>query len=614
MLTEWYAAAVEPGGGKPTAADWQAVEVPGRPAAFAGAECVAYRTTFPDPRDPGDALARLTLRGAYAHARVWLNDALVVESDTYVEPIRVPFEPASENELVVECRAPEDRFGGIHDTDDVPAADAVPGIWWDADLTTHPESFVVGARARPRLTDDGAAVDTRLDVYTATGVDDRITLTTRPTGQSRGRGMMDRAAVEAGPGERTTVEYTVDLHDPSLWWPRGAGPQHRYEVRAKLDGDVATTTTGIATVEWTDDGLVVNGQRVPVRGVAVEDGAVADVERAVDLNANLLRARAHALSPAVYDSCDEAGLLVWQDLPLTGTGLFDIQRGREVAAATARERGGRPSLVAVTVHDEPTATFADRLGSGFLDRLRLRWRAWRAEYDHGAAEEVAGAVPDDVPVFTVVGEPGSDPDAAALYPGWNYGSAADLPWLLDRYPDLGETVAAVGAGSLADDDPEDLAGFDRAKHDAVVPGESTADSQAYQARLLRSVLSRLRVGGGAAIVVRSLRDTGDAGMGVHGRDGEAKTGAEAVAAAFEPVQALLADPTPGDSDLVVVNDTPDAVEAQVGWRIGDTAEQTTVAVDAADRTTVETLSLPDAGGVELELVVDGEAVRNRYDL
>jgi|GEM_PF-319905 len=646
MPREWSGAAVDPGGGKPAPGEWQSVEVPGRPAAFAGEDRVAYRTVFDDPRDPDEDLGLLELRGLYANAEVWLNDELVAESDAVFDPVKVPFEPDAENELVVECRAPEDRFGGIHDTDRIPADRAVPGIWWGVDVTGQPDPFVVDVDLRPRSTAEGAAIDAAVEVYAGESLDDRLTLTTKPAGDRRGRGMMDRASVSAASGERAVVEKAIEVRDPSLWWPRGMGRQHRYEVRAKLDDAARTSATGIATVEGTDQGgLRVNGEDVPVRGVALADAAVADVERAVEVNANLVRAHAHALPEAVYDACDEAGLLVWQDLPLTGPGVFDIARGEEVAEGLVDTYAHHPSLAAVGVHDEPTDTFGDRVGSGLVDRLRFRYRVWRSDYDRGAAEAVAEAVPDGVAVYPVVGEPGTDPDAAALYPGWDYGGVDDLEWVRERY-DLDGAVAEFGAGSLpegvdpAEADAEsgdlDLAGFDRAKHDAVVGSDDPATSQAYQAELVRGVAERLRTDGvsgsaatggssgseqgertdGAPVVVaNALRDAGDAGMGVYARDGTPKDAVDSLAAAFEPVQAFLVGASAGECDVVVANDAPEAISGTVHWEAGEADGEVEATVDAGARSVVDTIDVPkSASAVELSVRVGDASVENVYRL
>ena len=620
MPSEWSGAAVDPGGGKPTPTEWQNVDVPGRPTEFAGEDRVAYRALFDDPRDPEDALAQLELRGCYAAAEVWLNDELVAEPEAVFDPVKVPFEPEPENELLVECRAPDDRFGGLHDTDQIPESEAVPGIWWGVDVTTHPDPFVVDVDLTPRVTDDGATVDAAVEVYTTESLDDRLTLTTKPAGERRGRGTMDRASVSAAPGERAVAEHAIEILDPSLWWPRGSGRQHRYEVRAKLGDAVRTERTGIATVEQTDErGLQVNGEAVPVRGVALTDATVADVERATEINANLVRAHAHAMPEPVYESCDEAGLLVWQDLPLTGPGVFDIARGQDVAERLARTYAHHPSLAAMGVHDEPTKTFANRVGSGLVDRLRFRYRVWRSDYDRGAADEVAEAVPDDLAVYPVVGEPGTDPDAAALYSGWDYGGVEDLERVRERY-DLGGVVGEFGAGSLPDGvDPDadgfEAAGFDAAKHDAVVGSDDPAASQAYQAELVRGIAERLRTDGAPVVVANALRDAGDAGMGVYARDGTRKEAVESLARAFQPVQAFLVGASPGECDIVVANDAPEAISGTVTWAAGDERGEVDVTVDAGARTAPETISVPkDASSVDLTLRVDDASVENTYRL
>ena len=594
-MSAWRGAKVEPGEGKPDPAEWRPVDLPGRPAVFAGAERVAYRTTV---SDPGAAMAVLRLDGLYSGGTVRLDGERVATAESVLDPVRVPFEPAGETELLVTCDAPDDRFGGIHDTDRVPSGDATPGIWWDASVTPHPETFVLDVDVEPRITGvDGAdetavegTIETRVTVHSRDGVDDRLTLTTRPAGEGRGRGMMDRAAVEAGPGETTTVEASVALRDPSLWYPRGVGPQNRYEVRAKLGDDARSVTTGLARMRYDGDGageggrFTVNGQPVPVRGVTLQDGAAEDVERAVAVNANLVRGHAHALPPAVCEACDAAGVLVWQDLPLTGPGGFDVDRGRALAAALGERYGGHPSLAVVTVHDDPTDGFAGRLGSGALDRLRFRWRVWRADYDRGPAEAVAATVPDGVATLPVVGEPGSDPDAAALYPGWDYGRVDALDRVSERY-DLGSVVGEFGAGSFAVGDPAEPAGFDRAKHDAVVDGDGVDASQAYQADLVGTVAERLRADGAQVVVANALRDTGDAGMGVYDRDGDRKRAADALASAFEPVRAVLLDPSVGEHDAVVVNDTPRNRTVTLTWEAGSTEGETDLAVGAAGRAT-----------------------------
>lgn len=611
MLGEWSGASVDPGEGKPDPGVWTPVAVPGRSSALSEADAAAYRVEFDDPRDDGDERALLVLRGLYAHARVWLNDELVGEHDAYFVPFRHAFEPDPTNELVVECRVPEDRFGGIHDTP--VSADAAPGIWWGADVETHPETFFSALSAHPRRTDDGAEIDVEAVVEAGTDLDDRITFSLRPEGEFQSRGMMDRASVEAAAGETVIVDHTIDIHDPELWWPRGMGPQHRYTVRAKLGDETRSVTTGICSVTCDADGLSVNGERVPVRGVNVLSATPDDVSRAVDANATLARMHAHVPPREVYEACDEAGVLVWQDLPLTGPGTFDVERGRTVARNLARARHAHPSLAAFSVHDDPATPFEDGLGTGVIDRLRLRWRAWRAGYDRTDAEAVADALPTDRPVFPVVGPLGVGGDATTLYPGWDYGEAADIGGLLDRYDPA--VVAEFGAGALGALDPGEVPGFDRAKHDAHVDGGTDA-SQRYQARVLKRVAETLRRRDVAVPVAFALRDIGAAGFGVFERDGTEKTSANALAQSYEPVQATLVTPEAGaNSAIVAVNDTDEAVACRVEWTAGETNGGATAEVAPHSTEPVESVAVPaDADRASLSLSVGDRTVENRYYL
>jgi len=619
-MPEWEAAAGEPGDGKPTPSEWQPVDVPGRPATLADAERVAYRTSVADTRAPDETMAVLRLDGLYDGGTVWVDDERVADTDSVVERVRVPFEPDGETEIVVACDAPDDRFGGIHDTDRVPAGDSVPGIWWGAEITTHPGTVVLDVGAEARTVDGGerGLVEASVRVYARERVDDRLTLTMRPVGQSRGRGMMDRTAVEGDPGEITTAEKTIELRDPSLWYPREFGDQNRYEVRAKLDGEVATATTGFATVDYDEGGLTVDGESVPVRGVTLQDATPADVERAVEVNANLVRGHAHALPPDVYEACDAVGLLVWQDLPLTGPGGFDVDRGEALVGDLVDRYGGHPSLAAVAVHDDPTGTFVTRVDNTTMGRLRLRWRLWRSSYDRGPAESVAAAVPDTVATFPVVGDPASDPDAAALYPGWDFGSVDDLDWLRERF-DSADVVGEFGAGSLAVADSETTAGFDRAKHDAVVDGEGVPASQEYQANVVRTVAERLRADGTPVVVANALRDTGDGGMGVYGRDGGQKRATEALTTAFEPVRAILPDSGTGELETVVVNDTPQNRTVTLTWAAANGEEtvadgERDLTVRAGGRATAPVTVPAGATVVELRARSDHGSTTVRYDV
>ncbi|WP_254528147.1 glycoside hydrolase family 2 [Natrinema gelatinilyticum] len=641
MTDEWVGGIVTDrnGDGPPTVEEWRLVSVPGRPSGFDGGP-IAYRTNFTDPRYDEAERALLELRGAYDRATVWLNGTRLGTNEPHFVPLRLEFEPQPENELIVVCERP-DSFAGIYETDEVPAHFGTPGIWWDVEVESRPTAFLRRLEARTRVgvspesrrsvettgeaittaTTDGAGatIDVTLEIDAGEAVDDAASLSLRPAG-FRGGATMERIQIRADAGERTTVSKTISMTKPSLWWPRGYGPQRRYTIRAKLGDDAIERTVGLRSVERDDDGLVVNGRRVRARGFTRLPGGDPrdDVDRAVDANATMLRARAHVPPREFYSACDEAGILVWQDLPATGTGSeLPVERGTELASALIEEYGRHPSLAMIGVHDRPLDPFADPLGSGFRSKLAVRYRAWRTSVDHGPATEIAESIPSDLPVVPTIGAPGTGAEASHLALGWQYLEADDIDWLLETYPALEDVVGGFGTGSLTSDDADP----------AAIPGidptllERRADdadaSQLEQTRTLKTITEALRRRGCGIVTASTLRDSApDGGMGVHSVDGEPKRAAEAISLSFEPVQAVLDGPaSPGTVGITLCNDTHDVLEPVVGWRVGDATETAQVSVGPLETTPVGTVRIPrDAERVDLEVAVDGRSVWNNYEL
>jgi hypothetical protein len=295
---------------------------------------------------------------------------------------------------------------------------------------------------------------------------------------------------------------------------------------------------------------------------------------------------------------------------------MDLVRRRmrgTLAAAVGETYGRHPSFAVGSGHDEPTDAFADGLGDGLLDGLRLRWRAWRTDYDATPAERVVEAFPDDLPTFPVVGDPGTGAAARRLFPGWEYADAGDVEALLDRYP--GDVVAEFGAGSVTAADGEPAANgsdVDGAQRAARAAGEASSGSS--QTSVVETVAADLRREGVGAVVY-ALRDAGDGGMGVYAADGEAKPAQSALSAVFQPVQAFLESPEASRSAVVVCNDGPVALEADLYWSMGEETGNESMTVAAGERWQGGPVDLPAAAETAtLEVSTDAGAVEHRYDL
>ena len=139
---------------------------------------------------------------------------------------------------------------------------------------------------------------------------------------------------------------TVSLPDctvknPELWWPNGYGEQHLYKIGLQflqndLLSDEEPVTFGIREIrrEWNtvtaSSQFSVNGQKIFIKGGnwIISDAMLrlsgqrydAEIRFHRDMNLNLIRVWGGALleRPEFYDACDKYGLLVFQDLWMSG--------------------------------------------------------------------------------------------------------------------------------------------------------------------------------------------------------------------------------------------------------------------------------------------------------
>lgn len=168
---------------------------------------------------------------------------------------------------------------------------------------------------------------------------------------------MTRAIVTLLDGERPLAR-TAGFLTPGLnripllgakvepWFPNLHGAQRLYELRVELEGTSwsASRRVGFKHVAWrpcdgAPDGAlpwicVVNRVPVFLQGVnwspirvAYPDTTADEYRRRValyrDMGCTILRVwgGAYLPPPAFFDACDEAGLLVWQEFPLSSSGI-----------------------------------------------------------------------------------------------------------------------------------------------------------------------------------------------------------------------------------------------------------------------------------------------------
>ena len=235
------------------------------------------------------------------------------------------------------------------------------------------------------------------------------------------------------PGQQHVV-VTGPLAAPRLWWPWDHGDPFRYRavVSLEVDGDITVLDERLLGVREVsvDPGwrFHVNGRPVFIRGSnyigsqwlsgLTAEQTERDVDLAVQANLNMLRVHAHVTVPSFYDACDEAGVLVWQDLPMQW-GYRDDAPTYAVAHQMVREvvdlHGWRPGVAFWCAHNEAPWNepwLADEAGKFEPDQNQ--------RLDHELAELFRRTDPSRAALAN------SGAGDGHTYPGWYWGEWTDV--------------------------------------------------------------------------------------------------------------------------------------------------------------------------------------------
>jgi beta-mannosidase len=218
---------------------------------------------------------------------------------------------------------------------------------WDRAWVDIVDGLRIGdVTVRPRLAEDLSRARVIWQVAVETSAEGAFAVEVAILRDGRTVGV----ATWRGPSGRTgPLNGTLDLEHPDLWWPNGHGaqPLYRLRVRARLEGagsDEREVTFGIRRIELVPNAaappaarpytLMVNGHRVYLKGwnwvpmdihhgVEDPDRLAHLVDLAARAHVNLLRVWGGGLieKEAFYRACDRHGIMVWQEFPLSSSGI-----------------------------------------------------------------------------------------------------------------------------------------------------------------------------------------------------------------------------------------------------------------------------------------------------
>lgn len=560
-------------------AAWEPIAVPGHwrsTPAFAGSDGpLLYRSRFEHRGDQPAAGRRtwLVFDGLFSQGDVWMDGTYLGVTEGWFSPHELEVtglvRDRAEHALAVEVANPPRRglTGAFSADDRLDPAWNPGGLWRPVRLE---ETGPVRVRRLSIVCRDATATSAVLSLRA-----ELDTVEARPVVLRTAVGDHEERADQPLAAGLNKVAWTVTVPAPRLWWPRALGEQalHDVVVEVLADGqpsDRRTRRVGLRRVTMRDWVVRVNGERLFCKGAdhlptrlalaeATAEEVAADVGLAVAAGLDLLRVHAHVARPELYDAADEAGLLLWQDLPLQGP----LPRGlRRQAVRLATEAvdllGHHPSVALWCAHDRPT-----RGSRVWLDRSVRR-----------ALARADGTRP-------VLAESGSWWAAPQLSLGWRGGDARDLHRLAAAFPRLVRFPTAGGAASAPAEDPGPVADgvLDRRFPRRSAPSyEAWRDAtQAHQAEVVRltvEALRRLKYRPTGGFVVPTLAD---ARPGVTSALVDAarrpKATLAALAAACRPV-VVVTDPLPA----TVLPGEPLAIDVHVVSDLRHPVDDATVRV------------------------------------
>ncbi len=259
--------------------------------------------------------------------------------------------------------------------------------WYSGAGIYRPVTLWVGPRTH--IERDGVCVRT-LAAGAGAGATPRVAVDIQATGAGQavvelvsldGEKTLAAGEVAVGPDGRATLE--LDVPGARLWSPDD--PQ-LYLCRVALtaaqggEHDEAQATFGIRTLEWGDNGLLINGERVILKGACIHHdngilGACAwadAIERKVFLmrqqGYNALRSAHNPCSRALLDACDRLGVLVMDEYidhwyihktQHDYVDYFDQWWRQDLADMVAKDKA-HPCVVAYSTGNEVSETAEDR--------------------------------------------------------------------------------------------------------------------------------------------------------------------------------------------------------------------------------------------------------------
>jgi len=344
------------------------------------AEVGWYRLTLPLAEAERRRWVRLW---ADYYAEAWLDEVYLGRHEGYFEPWVLSL-PATGRTLWLRVAAPKEPYGevwprfkrqikGVFGQHDCRPGSTSPrgqergtgGLWGGVEIWTSGEVALLGMRVLPLRVAGGWRLQVEVACDSARSCEAVASLNLAPE-NFEAEGLSAERPVSLAPGRRRVRFYWL-LPDMALWevWERGF--PHLYRLTLRVGEEELSARLGFRTVTREGDWVYLNGRKLFLRGTNIIPTqwlagyslaqAEADVRLLKEAHLNAVRVHAHVTHPAFYEVCDREGILVWQDMPLQwGYALDDAfaQEAVRQAEALTWVLGNHPSIFLWCASNEPT--------------------------------------------------------------------------------------------------------------------------------------------------------------------------------------------------------------------------------------------------------------------
>ncbi|EXK80639.1 hypothetical protein FOQG_14845 [Fusarium oxysporum f. sp. raphani 54005] len=178
----------------------------------------------------------------------------------------------------------------------------------------------------------------------------------------------------------TTISGEMELPNPKLWTLGSGGLYRMTAVVTSSQGSVldqVSSTFGVRTIEWVDDGIKVNGKWTKIYGANIhQDWAVYGIglpdrliehkiDLCIEMGVNAIRSAHHAPTPELVDYADRRGVLLLLESRAFSTTPASIQQLQSLV----RRFRNRPSVLMWSIENEEMDFQGTNVGRAILSRL-----------------------------------------------------------------------------------------------------------------------------------------------------------------------------------------------------------------------------------------------------